>query len=269
MILAFAAIFWGAGSGSFSESIEQSGSAFTTLGISTPPDFPLSILVIAEALIGLSILGLMIGFLPTLYGTFSRREVAVGRLTTRAGSPPVPASFIGRLKEIGRIELIGDLWEDWEDWFVELGETHTTFPALIYFRSSNSERNWLAAAETALDTAALVNATKIIPPSGQADTMIRAGYIALRSIADFYRIEPELGPDQMDRLSVQRSQFERFLDDLEGHGLSLERDRDLIWSDYAGWRLNYDRSVTGLRELIGFVPSHWDQIAGGPAESTA
>ena len=73
----------------------------------------------------------------------------------------------------------------------------------------------------------------------------------------------------MDRLSVQRSQFERFLDDLEGHGLSLERDRDLIWSDYAGWRLNYDRSVTGLRELIGFVPSHWDQIAGGPAESTA
>ena len=131
------------------------------------------------------------------------------------------------------------------------------------------DRNWLAAAETALDTAALVNATKIIAPSGQADTMIRAGYIALRSIADFYRIEPELGPDQMDRLSVQRSQFERFLDDLEGHGLSLERDRDLIWSDYAGWRLNYDRSVTGLRKLIGFVPSHWDQVSGTPSESAA
>ena len=262
MICAFAAIFWGAGFGTFSESIELSGSSFTTLGISAPPDFPLSILVVVEALIGLSILGLMIGFLPTLYGTFSRREVAVGRLTTRAGSPPVPASFIGRLQVIGRIELIGDLWEDWEDWFVELGETHTTFPALIYFRSSHPERNWLAAAETALDTAALVAATKIIPPTGQADTMIRAGYIALRSIADFYRIEAELDESEMQRLSVQRSQFEQFLDELEAHGLQLERDRDDIWSDYAGWRLNYDRSVMGLRALIGFVPSHWDDVKG-------
>jgi len=97
----------------------------------------------------------MISFLPSIYGTFSRREIAVGRLTTRAGEPPNPVEFIVRLHAIGRLAHIGDRWEEWEDWFVELGETHTTFPALVFFCSARPERNWLSAAEAALDTAAI------------------------------------------------------------------------------------------------------------------
>lgn len=29
------------------------------------------------------------------------------------------------------------------------------------------------------------------------------------------------------------------------------------WTDFSGWRLNYDRSVSGLRELVGDLPTHW------------
>ncbi len=257
---AFASIYWGSGVGSLRESIELSGSSLTTLGIADTPAFPVSLLVIVEALVGLSILALMIGFLPTLYGTFSRREVAVGRLTTRAGSPPMPASFVSRLHSIGRLDDIGELWEDWEDWFVELGETHTTFPPLVYFRSSNPERHWLAAAETALDAAALVAAADLIHNRGHADTMIRSGYLALRAIADFYRIPHELRAHERNQVSVDRSQFEELLSDLEQRGISLEREHEDIWDDFAGWRVNYDQSITGLADLIGQVPSHWDQV---------
>ncbi len=102
---------------------------------------------------GLAIVALLISFLPTLYGAFSRREVAVGRLTTRAGEPPNPVEFITRLDAIGQLAHVGDRWEEWEDWFVELGETHTTFPALIYFRSAKPDRSWVSAAEASLDTA--------------------------------------------------------------------------------------------------------------------
>lgn len=134
-------------------------------------------------------------------------------------------------------------------------------------RSSNPERNWLAAAETALDTAALVDATRVTPQTGQADTMIRAGYLALRSIADFYRIEQEVPADKHDTLSVSRPKFDELLDDLERRGIELERDRDLIWRDYAGWRMNYDNAISGLSDLVGFVPSHWEQV--GVARETS
>lgn len=268
LIAAFASIYWGADVGTLRESIELSGSSLTTLGIADTPRFPISLIVIIQALVGLSILALMIGFLPTLYGTFSSREVAVGRLTTRAGSPPVPASFVARLHEIGRLAHISELWEDWEDWFVELGETHTTFPALIFFRSSHQERHWLAAAETALDTAALVDAARLIPTQGHAATMIRSGYLAIRAVADFYQIAPELTPGSHDQLSIDRSDFDRLLNDLERRGIELQRNRDDIWIDFAGWRINYDKSLPGLADLIGLVPSHWDHIAP-PVEETS
>lgn len=257
LIGAFAAIYWGITDLTVSQSIELSGSSLTTLGIADTPEFPISVLVIIEALLGLSILALMVGFLPTLYTTFSRREVAVGRLTIRAGSPPRPAAFFERLHLIGGLDQMEDLWEAWEEWFVELGETHTTFPPLVYFRSSDPERNWLTAAETALDAAAIARAAKLTVAQGQADTMIRAGYIALRAIADFYGIEPEAEPSALHQLSVKRSQFDYILDDIERCGIEIGPDRNELWSDFAGWRINYDVSITALSDLVGFVPTHW------------
>ena len=253
----FASIYWGADIGSIQESIELSGSALTTLGFASAPSFGTRLLVIAQGLIGLAIVALMISFLPSLYGTFSRREIAVGRLMTRAGSPPTPVTFVARLHEIGRLQHIGERWQDWEDWFVELGETHTSFPALIYFRSASPQRSWITAAETALDTAALVSAADLAPSSGQADTMIRSGYLALRSIADFYRIEPERNPGDFEAISVDRSDFESALDELEAAGLPATGDRNAAWVAFAGWRVNYDRSICGLRDLIGDIPSCW------------
>lgn len=253
----FAAIYWGAAIGSVQESIELSGSALTTLGFASAPSFGTRLLVIAQGLIGLAIVALMISFLPSLYGTFSRREIAVGRLMTRAGSPPTPVTFVARLHAIGRLSHVGERWQEWEDWFVELGETHTSFPALIYFRSASPERSWITAAETALDTAALVSAADLAPSSGQADTMIRSGYLALRSIADFYRIEPERDPDDAGSISIERSDFESALDELEAAGLPPTSDRNAAWTAFAGWRVNYDRSICGLRDLIGDVPSCW------------
>lgn len=264
-MLAFAAVFWGLGFGSIVEAIELSGSSLTTMGF-VPTDTTLTTLVaVAEGLLGLGIVALMISFIPSLYGTFSRREVAVGRFTVRAGEPPSPTEFILRLNAIGQLEEVGERWIEWEEWFVELGETHTSFPALVYFRSIRPSRSWLTAAEAALDTAAVVAATRLVSTNGQADTMIRSGYLALRSIADFFLIEPELDPTQDDlideRLSVDRAQFEMILDDLEAGGCVIGVDRSTAWQDFRGWRVNYDRAIAGLRMLVGDIDSHWDSAA--------
>ncbi len=258
LVFSFASIYWGLDVGTLREAFDLSGSSLTTLGFVAAPTFATRVLAIVEALMGLAIVALMISFLPTIYGTFSRREIAVGRLTTRAGDPPNPTEFLSRLQTIGRLEHIGQRWEEWEDWFVELGETHTTFPALIYFRSARPGRSWVSAAETAMDTAALVMATGISPKTGQADVMIRSGYLALRSIADFYRIEPEQDPQSAGPLSVTRADFEAMLSELSGRGVQMNADHDEAWRVFAGWRINYDQAIAGLSKLVHDVPTHWD-----------
>jgi len=258
LIAAFAAIYWGLDVGSVTDAIELSGSSLTTLGFTQAPTFTTRMVAVVEALFGLALIAFVIGFLPTLYGTFSRREIAVGRLTTRAGEPPRPGVFLLRLHAIGRLDRIGERWDEWEQWFVELGETHTSFPALIHFRSARPGRSWLAAAETALDTAAVVTATRIIPSTGQGEILIRSGFLALRAVADFYRVEPETDPTDRSQLAVSREQFDSLVDLLAAGGLHSEVDRDQAWSDFAGWRVNYDRAIEGLKVLVGDVPTHWD-----------
>ena len=255
LVASFSAVFWGLDVGSVADSVELSFSSLTTLGFVGAPDTTTRLVAGGEALMGLAIVALMISFLPTLYGTFSRREIAVGRLTTRAGAPPNPVEFIVRLDAIGQLEHVGNRWDEWEDWFVELGETHTTFPALIYFRSAHPDRSWLTAAEVALDTAALLNSIGVVDGTGRSDTLIRSGYLALRSVADFYRIEPE--QSSFEQLSVTRAEFEAMLDDLADTGFAVTVDRSQAWTAFAGWRVNYDCAVCGLRDLVGDLPSHW------------
>jgi hypothetical protein len=49
---------------------------------------------------------------------------------------------IARYSRIGGIELIADdLLPRWEEWFADIEETHTTLPALVFFRSPHVERS--------------------------------------------------------------------------------------------------------------------------------
>lgn len=261
LIVSFAGIFWGIDGGLFADALELSGSSLTTLGFVPADSLLTRSVAIVEGLLGLAIVALVISFLPTFYNTFSHREIAVGRLTVRAGSPPTPLEFIVRLHKIDRLHHVSQRWYEWEDWFVELGETHTTFPALVYFRSGRYDRSWLTAAETALDTAALVTSLQLIQNTGEAQTLIRSGYLALRDIADFFDIEPELPIHQYNDLSIDRESFDRLVDELAHHGVFSTVPRDTAWTAFAGWRINYDQAVVGLRELVVDVPSHWEIIA--------
>lgn len=262
-MIGYALIFWAMGFGSFIESLELSGSSLTTLGFVVADTTAIRLVAISEGLLGLGIVALMISFIPSLYATFSHREVAAGRFTVTAGEPPSPAEFIIRLNTIGAMGKIGQRWEEWEEWFVELGETHTSFPALIYFRSAKPSRSWLTVAEAALDTAAIVRAADLGPNDGRADTMIRAGFLSLQGIAEFFDVDSELDPN-VDRialeaeLSVKRHQLEKLLDRLEAAGCKPNPNRDEVWTAYRGWRINYDRSVVGLARLVGDVTTHWD-----------
>src|SRR5260370_9986976 len=98
LVLGFALIHFGDGdrfSGTllpsrFGNALYLSGTTLFTLGLGDiTPASPLArFLVVLEAGIGFGFLALVIGYLPVLYQSFSRREVTISLLDARAGSPP-------------------------------------------------------------------------------------------------------------------------------------------------------------------------------------
>ena len=69
-----------------------------------------------------------------------------------------------------------------ENWFVDVAGTHTSLPALVFFRSPH----WEHRVRSGLDGASLLASTVERPCSADAELCIRAGYVALRRIADFF-----------------------------------------------------------------------------------
>ena len=133
--IGFALMFRGLSASSFRDAVILSGSALTTLGVSSSDHTVTLLLVVGEALIGLGLVALMISYLPTIYGAYTAREVAVARLEVRAGRPPHPVTFLQRTNRIGWFEQMELVWAEWEDWFLQIEETpvsytHLTLPTI-------------------------------------------------------------------------------------------------------------------------------------------
>jgi hypothetical protein len=170
--------------------------------------------------------------------------------------------MISRLWRIGRFDHLAELWVEWEQWFVYVEETHTSLAALAFFRSPQPDRSWVTASGAVLDAAALVNALVDIPRDSRADLCIRAGYLALRQIADFFKMEfddipPPDDPFIPSRISITRHEFDAAAAELAAEGVPLKTDRDRAWRDFAGWRITYDRPLLGLAALTMAPYAPW------------
>jgi hypothetical protein len=256
------------------EAITVSGSALLTLGLIHPEALGATLVSFTEAAVGFIVLALLISYLPTLYGVFSRREAAVETLEIRAGSPPTAVEMLDRFWRIQFFDELPALWDRWEAWFVELAETHTSFPALVFFRSPDPGQSWITAAGTVLDAASLKVSTVDGPRDPSAELTIRAGYVALRRIARFFRIDFDDEPRPDDPISIQREEFDAAYERLLLAGVPLRSDRAAAWRDFAGWRVNYDTVLLSLSALTQAPPTPWTAdrspvVAGIPANQPA
>jgi hypothetical protein len=249
-------MYWGL-DGGLVTSFELSGSSVFTLGFFRGAHLPATVLSYTEAAIGLILLAMLITYLPSIYNAFSRREAAVAALEVRAGSPPSATEMLWRYWVIGRWNQIGEVWSRWEDWFVDIEETHTSFPALVFFRSPQPDHSWVTAGGAVLDAAGLYSAAIEGPHDAQADITIRAGYLALRRIADFFGIPYDPDPRPDDPVSITRSEFDEAYQRLADAGLPVKPDTDQAWRDFAGWRVNYDAVLLTLAGLTMAPYAPW------------
>ena len=133
VLAGFMPIYWALGVDWPRDAFEESGSSLLTLGFATDRHGPVVAANFVEATLGLGLVALLISFLPTMYQLFSRREVLVSQLDVRAGTPPTPVALFRRAERIGWIEELDGFWVDWERWFTEVEESHTSYLALSFF----------------------------------------------------------------------------------------------------------------------------------------
>jgi len=253
----FMAIFWAAEQGGWAQAFHQSGSSLFTLGFAPVEGAGLQAVSFVEAALGLGMVALLITYLPSIYSAFARRETLVALLEVRAGSPPSAVSMLERFHRIGWTERLTDVWTEWEVWFAEVEESQTTYPILSFYRSPQPERHWVTAAGTVLDGAALTLSTIDVDWQPQAALQIRAGFLALRRISDFFGIEYDSDPAPDAPISISRAEYDEVVARLEEVGIPIKSDRDQAWRDFAGWRVNYDTPLLSLAELTVAPYAPW------------
>jgi hypothetical protein len=211
----------------FGRILYHSGETFFTLGYGdiVPTSGAARALSVVEAGMGFAFIGVVIGYVPVVYSSFSRREIQISMLDARAGSPPTAAELLVRLA--GRSEdpgmdqkVLDEVLRGWERWAAELLESQISYPALTFFRSQHSNQSWLGALTTMLDVTALVMVGIEGVHPGQAKltfAMARHAAVDLAQVVSA-RYDPSAG----DRLPA--AEFERLRESLVAAGLRLRAD---------------------------------------------
>lgn len=257
-------IFWGIGVRPLEQALVDSGSSLLTLGFERPQGYGAELVAFSEATIGLGLIALLIAYLPTIYGGFSRRELLVSLLETRAGSPPSPGTLLTRLWRLDGLHQLHELLGRWELWFAETEETHTSLTALVHFRSQAADRSWVNAAGAILDACALISSSLDVERDAQVDHTLRAGRTTLQRITAVFHLPFDPEPGEGSSMRIDRGTFDRVLAELELGGVPLVADREAAWRVFRTCRASYDEPLARLESLTVAPPPWWSSpVAAG------
>ncbi len=199
--------------------VYHSGETFFTLGYGDiiPSSGVSRALSVIESGLGFGFLGVVIGYLPTIYSSFSRREIEISLLDARAGSPPTAAELLARFGNCPQQAVLDQIFKDWERWAAEVLESHLSYPALSFFRSQHNNQSWLGALMTILDGSALVMAGV----DGLRDEQARITFaMARHAVVDLAQVvHAGYNPGASDRLPPE--ELSRLRQSLAERGVKL------------------------------------------------
>ena len=284
LIVGFALLFHSLGSpfadahslGKWETDFYVSGTTLFTLGLGdvVPLSMPARFLVALEGGMGLAFVAGVIGYLPVLYGAFSRREVSIILLDSRAGSPPTAIELLRRHAGPSGEAVLQTLLVEWERWSAELLESHISYPQLCFFRSQHDNQSWLSALVAMLDTCAVLIATVEGEAARQAQQTFVMARHAVIDLSHIFSLKEQISI--ADRLPPAR--VEEVCDQLASAGYrlctataSLDRLREL--------RAMYEPQAVLLGRLLmqpmpAFYPepgkrSNWSVVAGLRSQTEA
>jgi hypothetical protein len=262
LVIGFGLVHWASGSiiktpegtASFGTYLYLSGTSFFTLGLGDviPTTTFGRGLVAFEAGMGFGFLALVIGYLPVLNQSFSRREVTISLLDGRAGSPPTAGEMLRRHCHDEGMEELRQLFHEWERWSADLLESHLSYPVLAYFRSHHDNQSWLGALTAILDATAFT----IVCLEGSCERQAQLTFAITRhTIVDLAQIFncPPLEPEQ-DRFSA--TEWDVLRTTLTEAGLKL-REEKLAKQELSKLRRMYEPYIYSLSKHLYITVPPW------------
>src|SRR6516165_6181178 len=257
LLLGFSLLLWPLNHHTFPLALEESGSSLFTLGFVRPYGAgPVGVVFLAGAS-GLTLVALLIAYLPVLYAAFNRRETSVTTLEALAGSPPWGPELLARQALIGDVAYLPKVYERWTEWAADIAESHTNYRTLAYFRSPDPQTSWLLGLLAVLDAAALHLALNPSTAPPEARPLLRVGYITMRKIARAVGVAVNDDPHPDDPLVLTRQEFDGALEHMRRAGWVFERDPDDAWPHFHGWRVNYEAAAYALARFLDLLPAVW------------
>jgi hypothetical protein len=262
--LGFALLLWPfMSTAGLASAFELAGSSLCTLGYLAPNSGGPRGLTDVAALAGLGTVALQIGYLPTIYAAFNRREVLVTMLDSRAGVPSWGPELLARthyglgtgISATGRLPA---LFDDWERWSADVSESHASYIALVNFRSQRALSSWLTAQLAVLDAAALyLSLLPDAPGAVSARLCLRGGFTCLATIARARGFTIPAEADPNEGITLTYEDFVNAIERLTSVDFPLERSNEEAWLDFVGWRVNYEAAAYAIAGAIDAPPAMW------------
>jgi len=267
LVIGFALVHWASGSiiktpegtSSFATYLYLSGTTFFTLGLGDV--VPIKTfgrgLVAFESGMGLGFLALVIGYVPALNQSFSRREVNISLLDARAGSPPTATEMLRRHGHDRGMEDLRQLFHEWERWSADLLESHLSYPVICYFRSHHDNQSWLGALTAILDASAFAVVSLEGPCERQAQLTFAITRHTIVDLAQIFNCRPHrpkhdrLPPDELARIRTI----------LKEAGLN-PREGNTVDQRLSDLRQMYEPYVYSLSNYLHITVPSWIPKAG-------
>ena len=245
------------------DAVREAGSSMFTLGfMSSRGGGPTTIDFIAGAT-GMIIVALQIAYLPTLYTAFNRRETEVTLMAVRGGLPAWGPEILARTRYVIATEELPGFYRQWERWLAELGESHSSYPILLRFRSPDPFASWVLSMLAVLDSAALYWSVSPESAPREARLCLAMGFRALRQIARTLGVPYQEDPRPDQGTALTREEFDQGMVRLQDVGFHMDRTPDEAWPHFQGWRVNYEPLAYLLAYKLDAVPAAWS----GPRRS--
>ncbi len=268
LILGFGIIFWSLGYRfkpelhSFGEALYVAGVTLLTIGYGdyTPDDILARIFTLMAGASGLSVFALVISLLFTLYTAFERREVLSLGLDARAGNPPSGVALLENYAELGLLDTLPELFDQWEKWSAQILQSHIAYPMLPFFRSSHDGQSWIASLGAVLDGATLLMTT-VAPcekcgrqPIGAARLMFRMGTHTVVDLSHWFGFR--FDEDPHPPVGIERREFDQARVRLERAGFAL-RPADESWREFVKYRSQYAAGLNEMAKHFAAPPAQW------------
>jgi hypothetical protein len=237
--------------------LREAASSLFVVGLITQETSGNNAVLIFAGATGAIAVALQIGYLPSIYQSFNRRESLVTLMESRAGVPAWGPEVLARHQLVGITDALPALYRDWELWAADLAESHISYPVLVWFRSPEPGFSWVLSLLAVLDAAAMHRALCPESSPSEARMCLRMGFTALRRIAQalHWRFDPD--PDPAGPLQLTFEDFSYAVDLLTSIGFVVERSAEEAWPHFVGWRVNYEDLAYRLADEVTAPRAPW------------